>query len=280
MKMKPGFRYFLCALLCGMIVIPPGPGAGAAERMEKVDPWARLQQLTAAAPGTARKPATAAGHRGMRADEDPWVRLRRVVIPFALKLEREEKRNDGGKLARVVDDKLAPWQDEISRAAACFAIPEAIIKAVIMVESGGDPRARAGSTSASGLMQTIASTFAAARRDLALRGMIIADDPFDPEASIMAGSWYLDQMFSRARADGKPGVEKRQTIKAWRYPLEYYYAGPGHGRKARSRVLIYRDGKRVVIDKQAYSGKVLTWAGKLMRQQNSRPAAGQRGGVS
>ncbi len=267
-----------------LLTLSSFPAGAAAAEAGKEDPWLRLRRLeatAAAAPARVRPEAgRLPGHPAKTAPGDPWARLRRVVIPFALELERGENDESGGKLARIVDSKLSAWEREISRAADFFDIPEAIIKAVIMVESGGDPRARAGSTSAKGLMQTISSTFAAARRDLASQGVMIVNDPFDPEASIMAGGWYLDKMYDQARADGKPGVEKRQTIGSWRYPLEYYYAGPGHGRKARSRVLVYRDGKKVVIDKQAYSGKVLGWAGKLMRQQTSRCVVGKLGGVS
>jgi hypothetical protein len=275
--MKTASGYLLGGLLLLLLLPPAAVGAGS-DGNRREDPWARLRQVVATPlPAPVRPPEDQVKKT---AAVDPWVRLRQVVIPFAMELEKEETRESKSKLARIVEDKLSPWHREIASAARYFDIPEAIIKAVIMVESGGDPKARAGSTSASGLMQTIASTFAAARRDLAARGVMIIDDPCDPEASIMAGSWYLDRMFAQARADGKPGVVERQQISAWRYPLEYYYAGPGHGRKARSRVLIYRDGKKVIIDKRAYSGKVLSWAGKLNRRQTSCLEIGKNGGVS
>ena len=47
---------------------------------------------------------------------------------------------------------------------------------------------------------------------------------------------------------------------AWRYPAQYYYAGPGNGRKAADKVIIYSNGRRVVVDKPAYSEKVMRWA--------------------
>ncbi|MEA3347495.1 MAG: transglycosylase SLT domain-containing protein [Pseudomonadota bacterium] len=229
------------------------------------------------------------------AGEDPWQHLRHIIIPFKIEAERivvedeepketitapvkshkvitssvkeEEKvilpikRKD--MIISPIKKRMAPWRREIDNAAALFQVPTAIIEAVIMVESGGDPRAKAKTSSASGLMQTIKATFSEARRALAEQGVTIPDNPFDPYASIMAGSWYLGKMFEQAEADGKAGVKLRSELASWRYPLEYYYAGPGHGRKAEPRVLIYSGGKRLLIDKPAYSRKVLTWASKL-----------------
>jgi len=245
-----------------MVLVVLWPAFAESEAAD--DPWARLRARVATSErqietATLQMKKAAAGPK-----EDPWQTLRRIVIPFALELEKEETvPGRPGKLARIVDGKLAPWKGKIAMAADFFVIPESVIKAVIMVESGGDPRARATTSSAAGLMQTIAATFAAARRDLLGQGIVIPDDPCDPYASIMAGSWYLDRMFVQAAADGKPGVDDRRRIAAWRYPLEYYYAGPGHGRKPASRVLIYAGGKKVMIDKRSYSRKVLTWARKI-----------------
>lgn len=72
-----------------------------------------------------------------------------------------------------------------------------------MAESGADPYAKAKTTSAKGLMQTIASTFEMARNGLADQGIRISDDPFDPESSIIAGAWYLDRMYTKAVKDKK-----------------------------------------------------------------------------
>jgi soluble lytic murein transglycosylase-like protein len=241
------------------------------EAASATDPWARLRQ-TVSSPAQA-EPSLALERRRRELEAfAAWQQLREVLVPFAVELEKEETQpGHPGRLARAVDEKLAPFALPISEAAARFDIPEAILKAVIMVESGGDPKARAGSTSAAGLMQTIRSTFAAARRELISQGVEIANDPCDPRASILAGSWYLDKMYVQAFTDGQPGMAERGRLAAWRRPLEYYYAGPGHGRKAANRILIYRDGKRVVINKKSYSDKVLVWAGKLA---SDSPAAG------
>jgi len=236
------------------------------------DPWVRLQQSLAKTEPDPPDPPAAARRRRELAAFAAWRQLREVLVPFAAELEKEETQpGRPGRLARAVEERLAPFAPLIREAAGLFAIPTAVIKAVIMVESGGDPEARAATTSAAGLMQTIRSTFAAARRALAAEGVRIAADPCDPRASIMAGCWYLDRMFTRAVADGRAERGKRTRIVAWRKALEYYYAGPGHGRQPADRVLIYRDGKRVVINKRSYSDKVLAWAGKLA---SAAPVAG------
>jgi hypothetical protein len=102
----------------------------------------------------------------------------------------------------------------------------------------------------------------------------VKDNPFDPRASIMAGTWYLDSMYAQAQADQKEGINGRQDLDSWKYPLEYYYAGPGNGKKESDRVIVYSGGRRVVIDKPAYSRKVLKWA-KIMKQ-NVSPARSDR----
>jgi len=94
-------------------------------------------------------------------------------------------------------------------------------------------------------------------------GMVIEDNPFDPRASIMAGTWYLSRMYDQASKDRGRTVGRRQDMASWRYPLEYYYAGPGNGRKKKNLVMVYAGGRRITIDKPAYSRKVLRWA-KIM----------------
>jgi hypothetical protein len=96
-------------------------------------------------------------------------------------------------------------------------------------------------------------------------GIAIKDNPFDPRASIMAGAWYLNEMYKRALADKKPGVGDRNKRNSWKHPLQYYYAGPSGGRKNGDSVIIYAGGKKVVVDKKAYSQKVLRWA-KIMEK--------------
>lgn len=194
--------------------------------------------------------------------QDPWQRLQAVFLPFSEKEETAALTDPGaaGKISGHLHRLVKPYISYIYKASRRFNIPQEIIGAVIVVESGGNPRAKAKTSSAKGLMQTIDSTFQAARQDLQTRKMSIADSPYDAHASIMAGSWYLDRMFTRAVADKKPGLENRNEIDSWRLPLEYYYAGPVNGRKSNDIVVTYAGGKRVVVDKAAYSRKVIKWA--------------------
>jgi hypothetical protein len=225
------------------------------------DPWVKLRQNFPEA-SCPPLPLPDEGPENM-AGKDPWQRLQQVIIPFSIKAESNIVADGENVIRGQIKKKLSPWRQNIDKAAAIFQIPVSIIEAVIMVESGGNAQAQASTSSAAGLMQTIKATFSEARQALTEQGVIIPDDPFNPYASIMAGSWYLNKMFEQAQTDAKPGVIKRSDRASWRYPLEYYYAGPGHGRKVEPRVLIYSGGKRLLIDKPAYSQKVLSWAAKL-----------------
>jgi soluble lytic murein transglycosylase-like protein len=84
-----------------------------------------------------------------------------------------------------------PLAAAIAEAAARFAIPEPWIRAVIAVESAGDPRA-VSHAGAMGLMQVMPGTWAALRQQHRL-----GDDPFDPRDNILAGTAYLRAMFDR-----------------------------------------------------------------------------------
>lgn len=194
--------------------------------------------------------------------QDPWKRLRDIFLIFSKKEKIVALTNPkvARKISRHLHRALKPHARHIYKASHHFNIPQEIIKAVIVVESGGDPRAKAKTSSAKGLMQTIDSTFKAARKDLLVKGIYTAATPYDAHASIMAGSWYLDRMFRQAAADKKPGVKKRNDLESWRLPLQYYYAGPIIGRKPKDIAVMYARGKRVVINKPAYSKKVIKWA--------------------
>ena len=240
-----------------------GVGSTYAEPVKTQDPWACLQKSF---PKSSVKQQSQVVLQKMQTKvyhNDPWQRLREIVIPFSLADDEKLNRGVGTEVAKKVRRKLKPWRKHIQRAARLFQVPTAIIKAVIMVESGGNPKAKAKTSSASGLMQTIKATFAEGHRALTAKGIICADDPFDPQASILVGCWYLRRMFDRAQADGKPGVDNRSAISSWHYPLQYYYSGPGHGRKKAPIILIYSGGERILIDKPAYSQKVMVWAESL-----------------
>jgi len=221
------------------------------------DPWGALRQKYADPSRSGQGES-----KSFPEKKDPWARLRQVFLPFSEEEEilavKSPKKATG--LAKKINNRLSPYQTVIGSASKAFNVPVCVIKAVIMAESGGDKDAATRLSSAKGLMQTIDGTFWSAKKGLAARGIAITDDPFDPQASIMAGTWYLDRMYGKAKADGKIGVGDRKNPEAWRYPLEYYYAGPGNGAKPENRIIVFSNGTKRVIDKRAYSKKIETWA--------------------
>ncbi|MES9902650.1 MAG: transglycosylase SLT domain-containing protein [Sedimenticola sp.] len=171
------------------------------------------------------------------------------------------------ELLTISDDnrwqrRLTPFLDKIKRATAEFNVPEAVIGAVILQESGGRPDARAKGSSAKGLMQTIDATFALARKHLAKRSIDI-NDPLNAEHSILAGSWYLDFCFSLA-AKSFPAYHDRTQLAHWERALEFYYAGPKWGKYPRDIIYVKRKGKSIRINKGRYADGVLRYARGLM----------------
>ena len=200
------------------------------------------------------------------AKEDPWAKLRAIYLPFSQEDETAAAtdKTASKKVALGIHEKLMPFESIIKKASEEFNVPIEIISGVIMVESGGNPNAKAKTSSASGLMQTISATFNDARSALQKQGIPITESPFDPQSSIMAGTWYLSHMFQLAKTDWPKDLINRGDIDSWKYPLQYYYAGPGHGAKRAQVVIIYSNGKKIMVDKPAYSNKVLKWA-KILR---------------
>lgn len=106
-----------------------------------------------------------------------------------------------------IDPMRDPHATAIAEASARFAIPEHWIRAVMQVESAGDPRA-VSHAGAMGLMQVVPGTWAALRQDHGLGA-----DPFEPRDNILAGAAYLRAMLDRYGTVG--GM------------LAAYNAGPG-----------------------------------------------------
>ena len=194
--------------------------------------------------------------------DDPWRKLRDYFIPFTEQQEVEALTNHrrAVEVAGKLHKRLYPFRGYIALASERFQVPPEIIGAVIMVESSGNPRAKAKTSSAKGLMQTINSTFAMGVTALEKQGITLVDSPYNVQSSIMTGSWYLGQMYDQAVRDGRLDKKGRMVILHWKLPAEYYYAGPGNGKKMHNVVITYAGGKRIVIDKSAYSQKVLRWA--------------------
>ena len=252
---QPGIIQTVAAAVIILFLLP----AMFVSAVEK-DPWADLRkQFT-------ENPEPAAKTKKIKTDkpetEDPWVKLQTIYLPFTEKDEAAAAtdKTAARKVASGIHANLISFESIIRQASETFNVPVEIISGVIMVESAGNPKARAKTSSASGLMQTVSGTFSDARSALAKQGIRIDDSPFDPRSSIFAGTWYLSRMYKMARKHRPEAFTGRGDIDAWRYPLEYYYAGPGNGAKREPVVIIYSGGKKVVVDKPAYSKKVLKWA--------------------
>lgn len=107
----------------------------------------------------------------------------------------------------IRDPARDPHAAAIAEASVRFAIPEHWIRAVMQVESAGDPRA-VSHAGAMGLMQVMPGTWNVLREDHGLGA-----DPFEPRDNILAGTAYLRAMLDRYGTVG--GM------------LAAYNAGPG-----------------------------------------------------
>lgn len=106
----------------------------------------------------------------------------------------------------------------IAEAAERFAIPAQWIRAVMEVESQGDPRA-VSTKGAIGLMQVMPKTYESLRARYALGA-----DPFDPHDNITAGAAYLREFFDRFGVTGflaayNAGPERYQDYLTAKRPL-------------------------------------------------------------
>jgi hypothetical protein len=107
-----------------------------------------------------------------------------------------------------------PFTAPITEAARRFRLPAELIRAVLRLESGGDPQARSPK-GAQGLMQIMPKTWADLRRRHAL-----GKDPFNPRDSILAGAAYLRELLDHY---GSPGFLAAYNAGPARY--ENYLAG-------------------------------------------------------
>jgi hypothetical protein len=145
--------------------------------------------------------------------------------------------------------------EPIAHAARRFAIPDALIRAVIAVESGGAVFA-VSPKGAMGLMQLMPGTWGELRLRYAL-----GTDPFDPCDNVLAGTAYLRELLDRY---GDPGF------------LAAYNAGPG-------RYEAYLAGRPLPAETIAYvarlSGRMVDGGASVAVRALPDPDAWRRGSL-
>lgn len=100
--------------------------------------------------------------------------------------KRPTSSNDSMASVSTVDANLSKYDSYIKDAAATYGVDPALIKAVIVAESGGDTTARSRS-GAKGLMQLMPTT----AKSLGVTNI------YDPQQNIAGGSRYLRQLLDR-----------------------------------------------------------------------------------
>lgn len=104
-----------------------------------------------------------------------------------------ERQSSGSRTptpASNVESRASSFDALIARAAAEFRLPEALLRAVIMVESGFRPDA-VSPAGAQGLMQLMPVT----------ADYLDVEDPFDPEQNIFAGARFIRILSDRFNGD-------------------------------------------------------------------------------
>ena len=112
-----------------------------------------------------------------------------VVTSFSVSAHAEPASTTSARAA-------VPWQSFIDEAASRFSVPASWIRAVIRIESNGNPKA-VSPKGAVGLMQLMPNTYA----ELRIRYRLGAD-PTDPHDNIVAGTAYLRDMRERFGTEG------------------------------------------------------------------------------
>lgn len=105
--------------------------------------------------------------------------------------------------ARLLKKNLDKWDKLILRAADLYQVNPALIKAIILIESGMNPKAKSHA-GAQGLMQLMPAT---------ARGLGV-NDPYDPQENVFGGSAYIRKQLDR--------------FGSHRLALAAYNAGPGN----------------------------------------------------
>lgn len=146
--------------------------------------------------------------------------------------------------APAIADKVDRWSPEIANASARFAIPQAWVRRVIEVESGGQTllhgRPTVSSAGAMGLMQLMPDTW----RDMRL-ALGLGPDPYDPADNILAGTAYLRLMYDRF---GYPGLFGAYNAGPARYAAYLAGAGPLPAETRAYVARILRTGTSLPVD--------------------------------
>lgn len=114
-----------------------------------------------------------------------------LAVALCAPATAQAQTRDPGRPQSLARVPAVPWIAAVAEASARFALPERWLRAVIHVESGGNPLARSGK-GAMGLMQLMPVTWEALSMQLGL-----GSDPFDPRANVLAGAAFLRAMIDR-----------------------------------------------------------------------------------
>ncbi len=194
--------------------------SGASESMTKADGAARARGSMKIS-GGGREPETLPG----ASLAEPMPMSSEDDGPRASTGRGGERQDPPGPMSRLGASRrevppLARFAAEVREAAERFGVDPDLIRAVILQESGGDPRARSRK-GARGLMQILDGT----ARELGLRR------PFDPRENILAGTRYLADLLERNGGDlalalasynaGPGAVSRHGGIPPYRETLRY-----------------------------------------------------------
>lgn len=116
------------------------------------------------------------------------------VTVLALSVDCSTARTESARRAPVVASNR--YVDFVAEASQRFGVPASWLRAVIQVESAGNPKA-VSPKGAMGLMQLMPDTWSALRIHYHL-----GNDPFDPHDNILGGAAYLRELFDRFGASG------------------------------------------------------------------------------
>lgn len=193
------------ALVAPASALRPLAGAAAAGHAPAGDPAAGGEGLAGALAGLAQAAAGAEGSAAAQAGAGS----RDAAAPGP----------PGDFAIAWLPETVGAWREEILRAGAAHGLDPALIAIVMLVESGGNPRAQSGA-GATGLMQVMPATAGdiAAQRGLAL-GL---GGLWEPATNIDFGAWYLARQLSAFGRAEDPDWQQSVELAA-----SAYNGGPG-----------------------------------------------------